>query len=171
VSDLQAFPWARSHFGPVTGTSFPRAPLHFHPCSSFRQEQLWVRVLSVGWQPHPSLDALSLCWRWAIEVLSSHCRAFHLRSFPFSPESLSAPKSLVHTGGSPEVAYIPSFCWPSGLQSFTPTQHQIMIPSSPLWPFSLPRPFLPPPSNYTKLLSSFIQDDTLMLQSQVFKTL
>ena len=34
------------------------ALLHFHPCSSFRQEQLWVRVLTVGWQPHLSLVEL-----------------------------------------------------------------------------------------------------------------
>jgi hypothetical protein len=45
---------------------FPQALLHFHPCSSFRQKQLWVRVLTVGWQPHPSLDVLSSCWKWAL---------------------------------------------------------------------------------------------------------
>ena len=39
-------PWAGSHFGPVSGPSFPQALLHFHSCSSFRQEQLWVRVYS-----------------------------------------------------------------------------------------------------------------------------
>jgi hypothetical protein len=60
---LEASSWAGSHFGPVTGPSFPQAPLHFHPCSSFRQEQLWVRVLTVGWQTPPSFYALSSCWR------------------------------------------------------------------------------------------------------------
>ena len=38
MSGLGASPWAGSHSGPVTGPSFPQAPLHFHPCSSFRQE-------------------------------------------------------------------------------------------------------------------------------------
>ena len=56
----------------------------------------------MGWQPHPSLDALSSCWRWALQVPSPHCRAFHLRSLPLSPESLSPPRSLVHSGGSPQ---------------------------------------------------------------------
>jgi hypothetical protein len=34
VSGLGTSPWAGSHFGPVTGPSFPQAPLHFYPCSS-----------------------------------------------------------------------------------------------------------------------------------------
>jgi hypothetical protein len=35
--------------------------------------------LTVGWQPHPSLDALSFYWRWVLQVSSPYCRAFHLR--------------------------------------------------------------------------------------------
>ena len=54
------------HFEPAARPSFPQALLHFHPCNSFRQEQLWVRVVTVGWQPHSSLDVLSSCWRWAL---------------------------------------------------------------------------------------------------------
>jgi hypothetical protein len=61
VSGLGASPWAGSHFGHVTRPCFPQAPLHFHPWSSFRQEKIWVRVLTVGWQPPPSLNALSWC--------------------------------------------------------------------------------------------------------------
>ena len=99
-------------------------PLHFNPCSSFRQEQLWVRVLTVGWQPHHS----------------HHCRTFHLRSLPFSPDSLSPSGVLMHSGESPnllptEVAHFRSFCWPSELQSFFPTQYLIMFPSFPLSSF------------------------------------
>ena len=37
-------PCAGCYFGPETGPSFPQAPLRFHLCNSFRQEQLWVRV-------------------------------------------------------------------------------------------------------------------------------
>ena len=81
-------PWAGSHFGPNVGPSFPQAPLQFHPYSCFRQKQLLVRLLTVGWQPHPSFDALSFSWRWALQVPSPQWRAFHLRSLPFSPEIL-----------------------------------------------------------------------------------
>jgi hypothetical protein len=49
VSGLGNSFWARSYFGPVAGPSFPQDPLHFHPCNSFRLEQLWVRVITVGW--------------------------------------------------------------------------------------------------------------------------
>ena len=80
VSGLGTSPWARSHIGPVVGPSFPQAPLHFHPCNSFRQEQLWVRDVTVGWQPHPSLDVLSSLCRWALYVSSPYCQAFHQRS-------------------------------------------------------------------------------------------
>jgi hypothetical protein len=38
VSGLGVCPWPGSHCGPVSGPSFPQAPLHFYPCSSFRQE-------------------------------------------------------------------------------------------------------------------------------------
>jgi hypothetical protein len=44
----------RSHFGLVTGPSFPQALFHFYPCISFRQEQLWVKVLTVGLQSIPT---------------------------------------------------------------------------------------------------------------------
>ena len=51
---------------------------------------------------------------------------------------------------SSEVAYFHSFCWPSGLQSFSLTQYQIMFPSPPL-PHSVhPVHF---PSQYTFLPS------------------
>jgi hypothetical protein len=72
--------------------------------------------LTVGWQPHPSLDALSFYWRWALQVPFSHCRAFHLRFLPLSPESLPPPRSLVHSRRSPYppspgLACFHSFCW------------------------------------------------------------
>jgi hypothetical protein len=66
VSGLGISPGAGSYLGLVVGPSFPHAPLHFHPSNSFRQKQLWVRGVTVGWQPHPSLDALPSCWRWAL---------------------------------------------------------------------------------------------------------
>jgi hypothetical protein len=48
VSGLGTSPGTGSHFGLVAGSSFPQAPLHFHPCDSFRQEELWVRNVTVG---------------------------------------------------------------------------------------------------------------------------
>jgi hypothetical protein len=60
---LGTSPWAGSHFGPVAGPSFLQSPIHFHPCNSFKQELLWIRDVTVGWQPHPSLDDLSSYWR------------------------------------------------------------------------------------------------------------
>jgi hypothetical protein len=64
VSGLGTSLWAGFDSGPVAGSSFPQAPLHLHPCSSFRQEQLWVRNVTVGWSPPPSLDAMTSCWMW-----------------------------------------------------------------------------------------------------------
>ena len=95
MAGLGVSPWARSHFEPVAGPSFSQAPLHFHPCNSFRQKHLWVRVLTGGWQPHASLDALSFFWRWALQVSSPQCRAFHLRSLSWSPEKV------------PRISYLP----------------------------------------------------------------
>jgi hypothetical protein len=66
VSGLRNSSWAASQFESTTGPSFSQAPLHFHPCSSFRQEQLWVRILTEGWQTPPSFDALSSCCWWAL---------------------------------------------------------------------------------------------------------
>ena len=37
---------------PVTRPSSPQVPLHFHPCNYFTQKQLWIRGMTVGWQPH-----------------------------------------------------------------------------------------------------------------------
>jgi hypothetical protein len=48
VSGAGTSPWAGSFFGLVPGPSFPRGPLHFHPCNSFRQEKLLVRDVAVG---------------------------------------------------------------------------------------------------------------------------
>jgi len=47
-----------------TQTKISAVKWHFMFLFSFRQEELWVRDLTVGQQPHPSLVALSFCWRW-----------------------------------------------------------------------------------------------------------
>jgi hypothetical protein len=107
MSGLGSSSWAGSHFGFVAGPSFPQAPLHFHPCNSFRPEQLWVRDVTVGWQPYPSLDVLSSWWRWVLLVPSPYCQVFHLRPIPLSHGSLSPPRSLVHS----EMSSQPAISW------------------------------------------------------------
>ena len=88
--------------------------------------------------------------------VSSHYRAFHLRSLPLSPESLSPPRSLVHSEGPhnpppPEVACIHSFCWSSGLHSFSRTQCQIMLHLLTLPPSNFP----PRSFHFSHLLIAF----------------
>jgi hypothetical protein len=88
---------------PKLGQSFTGLPsfqtlLHFGLCSSFRQEQFWVC------NPIPPLEALFIYWRWTLRVPSPRCWAFWLRSSPLSTESLSTPRSLVASRGSP---YLP----------------------------------------------------------------
>jgi hypothetical protein len=66
-----------------------------------------------------------------------------------SPQSLSPPRSLMHSEGSPsllflEVACFHSFCWPSGLQPFSLTQYQIIFPATFLFP---PTPSTFPPKS------------------------
>ena len=67
--------WPRSHFGPVIGPSFPEANLHF--ILAFRQEKLWTGDVTMGWEPHHSLDVLSSRWRWALYIPSIYCSTFH----------------------------------------------------------------------------------------------
>jgi hypothetical protein len=144
VSGLEIFLWAESQFGPETRPPFPQAFLHICLCSSFRQELLWVRVSVCGMAIHPS----TWCPCLSTGGASVHCRAFHLMSLPLSPESVSLPRSLVHSRGSlnllpHKVASFNSFCWPSGLQSGSP-QYLIMFPSSPVAFSTRVSPNLPP---------------------------
>jgi hypothetical protein len=88
--------------------------------------------------PHPSLDVFLL------EVVSvsslSLLLGIYLKFLSLILESLLPPRSLLHSGGSPpnllfpEVARFHSFCWPSGLQSFSFSQYQIRLPSPPNFP-------------------------------------
>jgi hypothetical protein len=66
VTGFRTSPWAGSHFRHITRPSFPQVSLYFDPCNSFKQEQLWVRVVAMGWPPSTSFDALSSWWRWAL---------------------------------------------------------------------------------------------------------
>ena len=64
------------------------------------------------WQPHPSLNALSSSWQWTLYVSSPYCQAFHQRSLPIIPRSLSPSRSLVHSGGSLQSLIPPGCLFP-----------------------------------------------------------
>ena len=72
-----------------------------------------LELLTVGWQPIFPLDDLSLHWRRTLQVPSPHCRAFHLRSLPLSPESLSPPRSVVYSRGFSNLLHIKDACFHS----------------------------------------------------------
>ena len=108
--------------------------------------------LTVGWQTPISLYALSFYWRWPLQVTSPHCGAFHLRSLLLNTESLSPPRSLLHSGSTPppprlhsEDAWFHSFCWPSVPSPYPLPDHVPLFPSlSTFPPRSLP-PSIPSP--------------------------
>jgi hypothetical protein len=83
--------------------------------------------------PSP-LSFASWC-RLALYVSSPYCWAFHLRSLPLSPESLSPPRSLVHSQGSPPTSYflrLPAYILSAGPQGFSPFQSPCTGSDSPL---------------------------------------
>jgi hypothetical protein len=134
----------------VSGLSFPQAPLHFCSWSSFSQEQIWLRVLTVRWQPHPSLNTLSFCRRWALQVPSPQYRACISSKVPLF-ESWESLTSLV--SGTfwrvPPTFYLLRLpvsilsASPQAFQCFSTTQYPIMFSSLlPSHPFSHPEPFL-----------------------------
>jgi hypothetical protein len=89
----------------------------------------------VGWQPIPHLKALTFCWRWTLPVSSLHCRASHLRSLLLISKSLSPPRSLVHSGGSPPTSYLsklPVSFFSAGPFDFSPFPHSTPPPPHPL---------------------------------------
>jgi hypothetical protein len=54
VSGLGAFPWAGSHFEPVTGPPFPQLFSSFVLAVLSDRNNSGSELLTVGWQPHPS---------------------------------------------------------------------------------------------------------------------
>jgi hypothetical protein len=62
----------------------------FGSCSSFIQEQFWVRIFDYG------MATLPFYWRWTPQFPAPQCRAFHQKSLPLNPEILSPPRFLVY---------------------------------------------------------------------------
>ena len=94
MSGLSALPGDGSQVGTVIGPSYLQSFLHFCPCSSFRQENFWVRNFDYGLvNPVPLLEALSIYWRWSLRIPSPQCWAFWLR-LPPPPRVLRVSHSL-----------------------------------------------------------------------------
>jgi hypothetical protein len=126
-------PWAGSHFRPGPESPFPQAFLHFFPAILSDRKNYGSKYWLWDGSPIPSLDALSFYWRWTLQVPSPHCWAFHPRSLPWDSltSQVSGTFSSIPHFLTPKIACFHSFCWPSGLQSFSKTQYLIMFPSSP----------------------------------------
>jgi hypothetical protein len=82
----------------------------------------------------------------------SYCQAFYLRSHPLIPESLLPPRSLVHSGGSPQAPYflwLPVSILSAGPQRFSPfpspnTRSGSPLPPPPHAPFTFSSRSHPP---------------------------
>ena len=123
------------HFGPITESSFCQAPLHFHPCSSFIQEKIWVRVWL--WHGNPLDDALSFFGGELYTFLlpNDHFFFFFAKVPLFeSWESLTSQVFDTFRRVSP-TTYILMLhvcivsAVPQGCQFFSPPNTQIMLPS------------------------------------------
>jgi hypothetical protein len=139
VSDLGTIPWAGSHFGPVVGISFPQGPLHFHPCISFRQEQLWVRVWL--WDGNPLLHLMPSLLPQDRICKGASSKVPHFGSW----ESLTS-----HVSGAfwrvPPTSYLPRLpvsILSGGPQGFRPIPTTTTRSGSPL-PCPTTHPILPP---------------------------
>jgi hypothetical protein len=129
-------PWAGSHFGPVAGPSFPQAPLHFHPCNSFGQEQLWVRVLTMGWPPLP---LLMLClpaggglYKFPFPTDSIWSEVLPFESWEYLTSQVSCAFWRV-----PQTSYfprLPASTLSAGPQGFSPFPSPNNRSGSPLYP-------------------------------------
>ena len=125
------------------------------PCPSlqlFQTETIMGQSFDYGMATHLSLDALTFCWRLTLYVPFPHCKAFHLRFLNLIAESLSPPRSLVYSRGSPLLPTSRSYLFPFFLLSLKnsvfflhPIEHHVPLspPLSPSPSKSLP-PYLSP---------------------------
>ena len=148
VSGLGALSWDRVQVGPGIGLPFLQSLLYFCPCSSFRQQQFWVRNFDCELDLLPPLEALSIYWRWILRVLSPYHWAFWLSSPPLNPESFSLPESWYFLGTFPSFHPTRLFIF---IRSLDPLGFSL-VPHPHTWscfPFPFLSPFPPrsfPPS-------------------------
>lgn len=136
-----------SNLGQSLGPPFSQSLL-FCPCSSYRQEEFWVRVFNSGIEPHPS----TWCPVFLLEVDSTSylfpLRVFRLSSLPLSPESLTSQVFGILQRFPSHLPRLPVSILSSGPQDFSP----VFPPPIPDYvPFptpcllSHPDPYLPLP--------------------------
>jgi len=141
VSGLVASPWTGSHFGPVAGTPFPQALLHFYPCSSYTQGQLWVRGFDCGMasssipQLIPCLSTGGELYNFPLPTVGHSSKAP-----PLSSENLSPSRSL-YLPRLPIFSHL--FVGPQGFSPVSFHQYLIVFSSSVPCPISGSVPFLP----------------------------
>ena len=120
VPSLRAPSWARSHFGPVTERSFLHSCLHFCSCSSFTQEQIWVRAFDCG-MATPSLHLMPCLF------IGGELYKFPLLTGPsiWVMRVFNLP-GLWYILEGPHISYLPRLSvstFTTGTQGFSPVCH------------------------------------------------
>ena len=144
--------WA-CHWTFFSSGSSPFPSLQFFPTGIIMGQRF-----DYGVTTQSPLDILSFCWSLALQVPSSHCRAFRLGLLLLSPKILLPSRSLVRSKGflhslpsefaRSHFSAVPHSYSPSPLpntQSFSPitTPHPCLLslpdpPPPPLWLLSSP---------------------------------
>ena len=101
VSGFGACPWDRSQVGSVTGWPFLQSLLHFCPCISFRQEQLWVKNYEMGGWPHISNGSHVYLLEVVSSISLSPLLGISDKVITMCPGSLLHPWCLRLSRGSP----------------------------------------------------------------------
>jgi hypothetical protein len=129
--------------------AFLQSLLHFFvpafPLDKNNSESKFLRLVG---GPILQLGAMSIYWRWSLQVPSPHGWVFQLMLSPLGPGNLSHPWCLGLFSGFPQppphtATHFYSFFWPSGLLSCLPP----ILDSDPFFSSSSPLPPRPlPPS-------------------------
>jgi hypothetical protein len=119
---------------------------------------LWLDLLFLSIFPFPSLQSFQTGTIMGQSfdcgmanprdgILTPYSCTFHLRSLLLSPESLSTPRSLVHSGGTPNsyLPMLPVSILPAGPQVFSSFSSPSTSSGSPLLPTQFPSPLSPSP--------------------------
>jgi hypothetical protein len=120
----------------------------FCPVISFRQEQFWVKILKMGWWPHPSTRGHALTTGYGLDWFSlPFVGVFQLTSSTWGPWSLFLSWHLGLSGCYPQFPtphyYIPLFNFLTFCTSPLSPPKPDSFPLLPS-PSSLPPKFLPP---------------------------
>jgi hypothetical protein len=89
-SGFGAHAWDKSHVELVSSVFAP----FFVASSILDSNNSASEILKIGWHPHPSSEDSAIYWTWSFQVPTSHCWAFWLSHFIWSPASLSHSRFL-----------------------------------------------------------------------------